>query len=205
MQVAAGGTVHVFHLRRFKGWDTGSGGKTLKPLKDLLRSPDVIKCGVGISNNVAVLHACSPGLELNRQDRWAPKRACQWIVLTNSNQGREHSKRATAMRVSGGKICHDVGPNCSRMAMHGGLSCECMYCVCRGFQEVVSLAQQAGFQDQGLRTLSAEVLGRQLMKTEQTSDWGRTDLTTEQVKYAVADAWASQQIALKLASHMKLP
>ena len=53
--------------------------------------------------------------------------------------------------------------------------------------------------------MSAEVLGRQLMKTEQTSDWGRTDLTTEQVKYAVADAWASQQIALKLASHMKLP
>lgn len=64
-------------------------------------------------------------------------------------------------------------------------------------------AQRAGCQGGGLRTLCAELLGKQLSKKQQKSDWARPDLTKAQVKYAAADAWVSRQIALKLAPHLR--
>ena len=61
--------MYVFHLRRFDGWGEGSSAKVLQPLKDLLKSSDILKCGVNIKNDVEILNACSPGLELRRQRR----------------------------------------------------------------------------------------------------------------------------------------
>ena len=71
-------------------------------------------------------------------------------------------------------------------------------CECRGFQEIAPLAKNAGFDGQGIRALCAQVLGKQLIKAEQQSDWGVEKLSEAQVKYAALDAWVARQIALKL-------
>ena len=39
----------------------------------------------------------------------------------------------------------------------------------------------------GLKDLCKELLGVELSKQQQTSDWGAADLTTEQLKYAASD------------------
>lgn len=69
LQVAMGSIVYVFHVQRFGGWGEGTNAKTLRPLEDLLKSSDIIKCGVNIENAVEVLNACSPALELRHRGR----------------------------------------------------------------------------------------------------------------------------------------
>lgn len=65
---------------------------------------------------------------------------------------------------------------------------------------MVAVAEKVGFRRRSLRVLSAILLGKQLSKGQQKSDWGRPTLTDQQAAYAAADAWASREVALKLQS-----
>lgn len=47
----------------------GTSAKALRPLEDLLKSSEIIKCGVNIENANEILNACYPGLELGRHGR----------------------------------------------------------------------------------------------------------------------------------------
>jgi hypothetical protein len=53
---------------------------------------------------------------------------------------------------------------------------------------------------QSLAALAARVLGVDLDKGQQLSDWGAPRLSPEQLAYAAADAWAGRQLALAAAA-----
>jgi ribonuclease D len=67
-----------------------------------------------------------------------------------------------------------------------------------GFCELARLADRAGIKNNGLRGLSALVLGFRITKGAQRSDWSRPTLSSSQLLYAATDAWASRELYLKL-------
>lgn len=69
----------------------------------------------------------------------------------------------------------------------------------RGFLELGHAAAQAEINQQGLRKLSAIVLGFRISKAAQVSNWEREELTEQQIHYAATDAWVSLKIYEKLA------
>lgn len=74
----------------------------------------------------------------------------------------------------------------------------------RDFQPgaVVDLADMARglrVQAQGLRTLAADVMGVRISKAAQCSNWGKKDLSPQQIKYAATDAWIGRELYLRLA------
>jgi ribonuclease D len=67
-----------------------------------------------------------------------------------------------------------------------------------GFVELSRLSDEAGIRNNGLRGLSAFLLGHRVSKGAQRSNWSRPDLTREQVVYAATDAFISREIYLRL-------
>jgi ribonuclease D len=61
------------------------------------------------------------------------------------------------------------------------------------------VAQEAGFRRTSLQALSTLLLGHSISKKQQCSNWNRVQLTQAQVVYAATDAWASREVAVKLA------
>ncbi len=58
------------------------------------------------------------------------------------------------------------------------------------FVELQLLASQLGIQDQSLRKLYANVLGKKISKRQQLSNWEADVLSEAQKLYAATDAWA---------------
>jgi len=54
-----------------------------------------------------------------------------------------------------------------------------------------------------LKALASKILGIDISKDEQTSDWGKPELGREQIHYAAMDAWLMQQIFPMLLSEIK--
>lgn len=69
----------------------------------------------------------------------------------------------------------------------------------KGFLELKHAAAQAEINQQGLRKLSAIVLGFRISKAAQVSNWEKEELTPQQISYAATDAWVSLKIYEKLA------
>lgn len=68
----------------------------------------------------------------------------------------------------------------------------------RGFLDLEPLTDKCGIKNNGLRSLSAIVLGFRISKSEQRSNWGRVQLSERQIQYAATDAWVSREIYLRL-------
>lgn len=68
----------------------------------------------------------------------------------------------------------------------------------RGFLDLEPLTDKCGIKNNGLRSLSAIVLGFRISKSEQRSNWGREQLSERQIQYAATDAWVSREIYLRL-------
>jgi len=68
----------------------------------------------------------------------------------------------------------------------------------RGFLDLEPLTDKCGIKNNGLRSLTAIVLGFRISKSEQRSNWGREQLTERQIQYAATDAWVSREIYLRL-------
>ncbi len=63
-----------------------------------------------------------------------------------------------------------------------------------GFVELTTLTKAAGFAVEGVKKLTALVLGYRISKSAQTSNWEAPQLDAKQVTYAATDAWVCLQI-----------
>lgn len=63
-----------------------------------------------------------------------------------------------------------------------------------GFIDLQDYVKDYGILDNGLKKLSANILGFQISKRQQTSNWEQDQLTTAQIEYAATDAWVCHQI-----------
>jgi ribonuclease D len=67
-----------------------------------------------------------------------------------------------------------------------------------GIYELTDLSRQSGLEVEGLKKLTAIVLGFRISKSAQTSNWDAEQLTEKQISYAATDAWACLRIYEKL-------
>jgi ribonuclease D len=69
-----------------------------------------------------------------------------------------------------------------------------------GFVELTTLTKAAGFEVEGVKKLTALVLGFRISKSAQTSNWEAPQLDEKQIRYAATDAWVCLKIyeALKV-------
>jgi ribonuclease D len=59
----------------------------------------------------------------------------------------------------------------------------------QGFVELTTLTKAAGFQVEGVKKLTALILGFRISKSAQTSNWEAPKLDEKQITYAATDAW----------------
>ena len=71
----------------------------------------------------------------------------------------------------------------------------------RGFVELTALTKAAGFEAEGLKKLTAMILGFRISKSAQTSNWEAPKLDERQIVYAATDAW----VCLRMYDVLKLP
>ncbi|MBF0135703.1 MAG: 3'-5' exonuclease domain-containing protein 2 [Magnetococcus sp. DMHC-1] len=66
----------------------------------------------------------------------------------------------------------------------------------RGFMDLGVVAERAGMESRGLRSMAATLFGFRISKRAQCSNWETPDLQPYQVEYAATDAWISREIFL---------
>ena len=67
-----------------------------------------------------------------------------------------------------------------------------------GFVELQDMVKDYNISDSGLRKIAGIVLGIQISKSQQVSNWERNVLTDAQIIYAATDAWVCHEIYRKL-------
>jgi ribonuclease D len=80
------------------------------------------------------------------------------------------------------KIFHFARFDLAMIAKHIGVRCTPVYCT-----RTASRLVRTNTDKHGLKDLCKELLGIEISKQQQTSDWGAETLTAEQVDYAAAD------------------
>ena len=68
----------------------------------------------------------------------------------------------------------------------------------RGFLQLNQLVKHVGIESNGLRKLTAIILGFRISKSAQVSNWEAAILTPKQINYAATDAWVCLEMFLKL-------
>lgn len=59
----------------------------------------------------------------------------------------------------------------------------------QGFVELTTLTKSVGFEVEGVKKLTALILGFRISKSAQTSNWEAPNLEEKQITYAATDAW----------------
>jgi ribonuclease D len=68
----------------------------------------------------------------------------------------------------------------------------------RGFCELNEMVNKLGIESNGLRNLTATILGFRISKNAQVTNWEATVLSEKQVRYAATDAWVCLEMYDKL-------
>jgi len=68
----------------------------------------------------------------------------------------------------------------------------------QGFLNLEELTDSVGIENNGLRKLTAIVLGFRISKGSQRSNWANEVLTDKQLTYAATDAWVSREMFYRL-------
>ncbi|MGD2036001.1 MAG: 3'-5' exonuclease [Bacteroidales bacterium] len=68
----------------------------------------------------------------------------------------------------------------------------------QGFVELQDYVKEFDIEDRGLKKLTANILGFQISKKQQTSNWESEILTRAQIEYAATDAWVCYEIYSRL-------
>jgi ribonuclease D len=63
-----------------------------------------------------------------------------------------------------------------------------------GFVDLQKLVKDYGIEDNGLKKLAANILGFNISKRQQTSNWEQEQLSLGQIEYAATDAWICYEI-----------
>jgi ribonuclease D len=63
-----------------------------------------------------------------------------------------------------------------------------------GFIDLQKLVKDYGIEDNGLKKLAANILGFNISKRQQTSNWEQEQLSLAQIEYAATDAWICYEI-----------
>lgn len=74
-----------------------------------------------------------------------------------------------------------------------------------GFVEITDITTKLNYEIQGLRALTALLLGRRISKAAQVSNWSRARLTSKQIRYAATDAWVSREVYRKALAEISEP
>ncbi|NPA69048.1 MAG: 3'-5' exonuclease domain-containing protein 2 [Chlorobi bacterium] len=69
-----------------------------------------------------------------------------------------------------------------------------------GFVDLQTFSDKFGIADNGLKKLTANLLGFRISKGARLTDWSKKVYTDAQLTYAATDAWVSHEIYLKLLS-----
>ncbi len=72
----------------------------------------------------------------------------------------------------------------------------------RNFIELQSFVDEFGIEDNGLKKITANVLGFKISKGARLTNWESPDLTFAQLNYAATDAWVSHKIYCKLTNQL---
>jgi ribonuclease D len=67
-----------------------------------------------------------------------------------------------------------------------------------GFIDLQLFVKNFGIEDNGLKKLVANILGFQISKRQQTSNWEAEQLSEAQIEYAATDAWVCHEIYMAL-------
>jgi ribonuclease D len=68
----------------------------------------------------------------------------------------------------------------------------------KGLFDISTLSKECGYIENGLRNLTARVLGCRISKAQQTSNWEAEELSEAQQIYAATDAWLGRELYLAL-------
>jgi ribonuclease D len=63
-----------------------------------------------------------------------------------------------------------------------------------GFVDLQEYVKDYGIEDNGLKKLASNILGFQISKRQQTSNWEEDILSPPQIEYAATDAWVCHEI-----------
>ncbi|MEO0464929.1 MAG: ribonuclease H-like domain-containing protein [Pseudomonadota bacterium] len=87
------------------------------------------------------------------------------------------------------KIFHFARFDVAMIKAHLGVDCAPVWCT-----KIASILARTYTDQHGLKHVSKELLGVDLSKAQQSSDWGREDLTKAQQEYAASDVFHLHQI-----------
>jgi ribonuclease D len=73
----------------------------------------------------------------------------------------------------------------------------------KNFIDLQPFVKDFGIEDNGLKKLVANILGFQISKRQQTSNWEQEILTPAQIEYAATDAWVCYEIYMSLNNILK--
>ncbi len=91
------------------------------------------------------------------------------------------------------KIFHFARFDLAMIARHLGVRCAPVYCT-----RTASRLVRTNTDKHGLKDLCKDLLGVEISKQQQTSDWGADTLTTEQIDYAAADVLHLHRLKIEM-------
>jgi ribonuclease D len=91
------------------------------------------------------------------------------------------------------KLFHFARFDLAALRAYLGIDCQPVYCT-----KIASKLVRTFTDRHGLKDLCRELLGVELSKQQQSSDWGAAELTPEQQKYAASDVLYLHQLKAKL-------
>jgi ribonuclease D len=91
------------------------------------------------------------------------------------------------------KLFHFARFDLAMIQLHFGIVCRPVYCT-----RTASKLVRTNSERHGLKDLCGELLGIELSKQQQTSDWGADSLSAEQLDYAAADVLHLHALKVKL-------
>lgn len=91
------------------------------------------------------------------------------------------------------KIFHFARFDVAMVKRHLGVQCESVWCT-----KIASKLTRTNTDRHGLKDLCRDLIGVELSKQQQTSDWGASELTAEQMAYAASDVLYLHQLKARL-------
>jgi ribonuclease D len=117
---------------------------------------------------------------------------CHMVQIPQGAHGAPHLKRLLEdPKVL--KLFHFARFDIAALKQGLGIECRPLYCT-----KIASKLVRTFTDRHGLKDLSRDLLGIELSKQQQSSDWGATDLSPEQLKYAASDVLHLHALKAKL-------